>query len=107
MQRDVPTVQLFQLQLLTTIGVENTEAERTETAPLEVEQKLGEVMLFEPVIIQNYLTTSSIVTTRRSQPSSTARLSSQHQWRDAALLRPKQPDGVCASASDGCCVPRV
>ena len=37
------------------MGVENTEAERTERAPREVEQMLGEVMLFEPVMIQNYL----------------------------------------------------
>ena len=37
------------------MGVENTEAERTETAPREVEQMLGEVMLFEPVMIQSYL----------------------------------------------------
>ena len=37
------------------MGIENAEAERTEAAPREVEQMLGEVMLFEPVMIQNYL----------------------------------------------------
>ena len=37
------------------MGIENAEAEPTEAAPREVEQMLGEVMLFEPVMIQNYL----------------------------------------------------
>ena len=37
------------------MGIENAEAERSETTPREVEQMLGEVMLFEPVMIQNYL----------------------------------------------------
>ena len=37
------------------MGFENAEAERTEAALREVEQMLGEVMLFEPVMIQNYL----------------------------------------------------
>ena len=58
------------------MGVENTEAERTEIAPREVEQMLGEVMLCEPVMIQNYLPKSSIVTTRRSRPYSMVRPSS-------------------------------
>ena len=33
----------------------NTEAERTETAPRKVEQMVCQVMLFEPVMIKNYL----------------------------------------------------
>ena len=37
------------------MGIDNAEAERSETTPREVEQMLGEVMLFEPVMIQNYL----------------------------------------------------
>ena len=37
------------------MGIDNAEAERKEEAPREVEQMLGEVMLFEPVMIQNYL----------------------------------------------------
>ena len=37
------------------MGVENTETERIETAPREGEQMIGEVMLFKPVMIQNYL----------------------------------------------------
>ena len=37
------------------MGIDNAEAERSETTPHEVEQMLGEVMLFEPVMIQNYL----------------------------------------------------
>ena len=37
------------------MGIENAEAERSETAPREMEQMLGKVMLFEPVMIQNYL----------------------------------------------------
>ena len=37
------------------MGVENAKAERSETALREVEQMLGKVMLFKPVIIQNYL----------------------------------------------------
>ena len=37
------------------MGIDNEEAERSETTPDEVEQMLGEVMLFEPVMIHNYL----------------------------------------------------
>ena len=37
------------------MGIDNAEAERSETTPREVEQMLGEVMFFEPVMIQNYL----------------------------------------------------
>ena len=37
------------------MGIENAEAKRSETSPRELEQMLGEVMVFEPVMIQNYL----------------------------------------------------
>ena len=37
------------------MGIENAEAERIETAQREEEQMIGEVMLFELVLIQNYL----------------------------------------------------
>ena len=37
------------------MGIDNAEVERTEAAPREIEQMLGEVMLFEPVMIHNYL----------------------------------------------------
>ena len=37
------------------MGINSAEPERTEAAPREIKQMLGEVMLFEPVMIQNYL----------------------------------------------------
>ena len=37
------------------MGIDIAESERTEAAQREIEQMLGEVMLFEPVMIQNYL----------------------------------------------------
>ena len=50
-----PQSNFFSYNFYTTMEIYNAEAERSETTPREVEQMLGEVMLFEPVMIQNYL----------------------------------------------------
>ena len=37
------------------MGIKNADADRAEAAPREVEEIFGKVMLFEPVMIKNYL----------------------------------------------------
>ena len=83
------------------MGIKNAEAERIEAAPREVEQMLGDVMLFEPVMIQNYLHDEF---DRDSAPIAAIQHGAPIEFNingATALLRSEQPAGACASSCDG------